>query len=339
MSSSTSNFEAAAAADTSAKWRHWLAVFFATLAGLIGASYLLVLVIDPFSTGRFTPIKRVDVASRLPQYANAGRVRDPQFDSAIIGNSHAERLNPANIGSATGRSFVLLAVRGAHSSALITLTRAFDRHHARRSSAVVLVLDHFWCLADDPTDKAHPFPYWLYESSNWVYLRHVLFPRAMEAAAVRIAILLGIVARADAANGYSAQSDARGNFITAEKLARMSRPSRAAIDAPFPALEGLQQLVREIDPQTRILLFFPPVHISAIPEPGSAAEQRFNVCKARIRNLAASRPNTAYLDMRTESSISKDVEDFFDPTHYRERIARIVEQEIAAALGPLLARQ
>jgi hypothetical protein len=60
--------------------RHFTALF-----GVTSATVLLVfalscgsiILIDPYSTGHFSPIGRVDIATDEPTLANAGRVRDP----------------------------------------------------------------------------------------------------------------------------------------------------------------------------------------------------------------------------------------------------------------------
>ena len=44
----------------------------------------------------------------IPRTATASRARDPQFDSAIIGNSTAQLLNPAELSRSTGLRFVQL---------------------------------------------------------------------------------------------------------------------------------------------------------------------------------------------------------------------------------------
>ena len=52
------------------------------------------------------------VDDEAPLTANASRARDPQFDSAIIGNSTGQLLNPAELSQATGMRFVQLVGAG-----------------------------------------------------------------------------------------------------------------------------------------------------------------------------------------------------------------------------------
>ena len=51
------------------------------------ALYAAVLEIDPYDTGRFALFHRAGVPLYGQRMADASRGRDPQFDSAVIGNS------------------------------------------------------------------------------------------------------------------------------------------------------------------------------------------------------------------------------------------------------------
>src|SRR5262249_28816589 len=162
MSSFISSSDVPRSDPESPMWRRWYGACFAVSASALVMLYFAVLLLDPFSTGRFTPIDRVDIATRVPQYANAGRVRDPQFDAAMIANSHALTINPRNLSAAPGRRFVLLAAAGSLPPHLLTVARAFQQHH-RAGSSVVLMLDDFWCFAQGEA-RPYPFPTWLYVS-------------------------------------------------------------------------------------------------------------------------------------------------------------------------------
>jgi hypothetical protein len=76
-------------ADDVRPWRRWLVAFLATTAVVGIAVYLAIVLIDPFATGRFTPVGRIDLASGNPRLDKAGLVRDLRFDAAIFGSSTA----------------------------------------------------------------------------------------------------------------------------------------------------------------------------------------------------------------------------------------------------------
>jgi hypothetical protein len=66
----------------------------AVLLGGLVRLYAFVAVMDPFSTGRFTLIKGVDIAISARAWSHAGRVRDARFDGAVFGNSRTARFAP-----------------------------------------------------------------------------------------------------------------------------------------------------------------------------------------------------------------------------------------------------
>ena len=89
--------------DDASAWGRWLAAFLGAFA--LGALLVLAVMIavDPYDSGRFGLLGIEGVADNTEVTANASRARDPQFDSAIFGNSTGQRLNPAELSQATGK--------------------------------------------------------------------------------------------------------------------------------------------------------------------------------------------------------------------------------------------
>jgi len=311
-------------------WRRWLVLFIAALLGLAGALYLAVVLLDPFSTGRFTPLQRIDIAIHSVALSNAGRVRDPSFDSAIMGNSVARRIDPARLSVATGRRFVLLAVDALLPDQQLVIARAFARHH-RGTASFVFVLDPFWC-ADNVRawPRRRELQEWLYQSSDFEYLSRIFFPQAIEAAGRRLLILAGRLGPARPPNGYEPINTLYVPADMPERMRTMQRPRDAAApDAPFPLLDLLAHFVAGVEPQVNVLMIFPPAFVGSLPEPGSAADRREAACKGAAQRIAAGRPNTEYLDLRIENEKTRLIANFYDPNHYRDDIAREIEQAIA----------
>ena len=75
-------------------WRRWLIslALFAT-AGL-ALLYAFIVLVDPYTTGRFALSQRLDRVSKNQFFAKASIIRDPQFDAAILGASTAGSLAP-----------------------------------------------------------------------------------------------------------------------------------------------------------------------------------------------------------------------------------------------------
>ena len=146
-------------------------------------------------------IRGVDDAS--PRTANASRARDPQFDSAVIGNSTGQLLKPSELSGLTGRSFVQLTVPGTGPREQLAIMDFFVRQHPQ-VGALVIVTDASWCQRDPALPMQHPFPFWLYGESTlglhrptvlharatpWLAARH---GRAWAAPAQRAGRLLGL---------------------------------------------------------------------------------------------------------------------------------------------------
>src|SRR5690349_18612858 len=130
------------------QWRRWLLTFLFCFAGCGAVLEPFVVLCDPYSTGRFTPFGGVDIAISERVLANAGRARDEAFDSAIIGNSHATRLQPELLDSLSSRRFVQLAVPGLGPFDQLAMADAFAQAHGEKTKAIVFILDYFWCEPD-----------------------------------------------------------------------------------------------------------------------------------------------------------------------------------------------
>src|SRR5437764_15306817 len=113
MSSSISSSDALRADADAAAWGRWLAAFLGALALGAAAIFALVLAVDPYDSGRFGLLGIEGVYDESPRTANASRARDPQFDSAVFGNSTGQLLKPSEPSRLTGARFVPLAVSGA----------------------------------------------------------------------------------------------------------------------------------------------------------------------------------------------------------------------------------
>lgn len=314
---------------TDQSWRRWLMIFLLTFVVGGAATLGFVVILDPYSTGRLTPFDRIDVALKNRLYANAGRVRDQRFDAAIVGNSHAVRLDPARLSPAADRKFVLLAIEGTYPREHHFLIRMFQRHH--RNAGYVLVLDELSCRPTTETPKSYEVPRWLYDGSTFGYLSRVLSPASLRAAIMRARILLGQRGDAMDANGYDPQPWQRADLIILhERMLKQERPTASdPVNAPLPLLDELATLSREFDPQTRLLLVFTPVYRGVLPVPGSAADARVQACKAKAKEIAASRPRSGFLDLRVDNAAAGNPDNFIDGTHYIDEIARDVEKKIA----------
>src|SRR3954451_17685229 len=101
--------------STSDRPDEWARSLAACLGALVGGALLVFAVmvaVDPYDTGKFGWLGIDGVDDRATFTAAASRARDPQFDSAVIGNSTAQMRDPAMLSRATGLRFVQLYLTG-----------------------------------------------------------------------------------------------------------------------------------------------------------------------------------------------------------------------------------
>ena len=298
-----------------------------------GLVWLFVIALDPFSTGRLTPFAQIDIAFG-PRASHAARVRDLRFDSAIFGNSHAYRLEPARLDAATGRHFAQLAMEKTFPPEQMFLARQFELRRHGKDVLLVMVLDHLWCAPTRATDDDWKMPRWLYEGSNFEYARGLFSQVAFIGALRRLRILLGVDGDFSRSDGYDPEPWMPADVAKKrQEMAVMGRPTNAPDPgAPFPFVEDLASEIGQFDLHTSVLLLFPPVYAGFLPAPGSHAEARFSACTVRAQHIVNTRPRMSYLNLRSDDATTRDVNRFVDPTHYDEGIAQAIVPQIATAL-------
>jgi hypothetical protein len=331
MSLSTSSSEHGSDAD----WRRWLTLF---LGALVAAALLLlalVVAIDPFSSGHFTPLTRIDITTFNRLYMNAGRVRDPRFDAAIFGSSTSILIDPAPIGEATGHRFVLLSIEGAYPPEHLYLLDRFDLLHRDNPAILAVVLDDLWC-APNIVNTGPIIPRWLYEGRLPAYFQKILSHEAAKAALLRVMIRFGMAGEAQRPDGYAGLPWLE-NPRRKQAMLTMSRPTGdVRADAPFPALDDLGRHLQAVAPDDTVLLVFAPVYRNDLPVPGSAADTRLEACKSAARMIAAARPRTDVLDLRVDGELVGNPDHFVDALHYDHVVAHDIEQSIAKRLLAML---
>ena len=80
-----------------AAWRRFTLTFLLVLGGGLAILYALIIVIDPYDTGRFPTFMPVGVSDENQQTASASNGRNPIFNAAVFVNSHGMLLSPARL--------------------------------------------------------------------------------------------------------------------------------------------------------------------------------------------------------------------------------------------------
>lgn len=268
--------------------------------------------------------------------ADASIGRRQGVDTAIIGDSTVQLLDPARLSRLTGRSVVSLAVTGSGPLEQLAIAEWFRRHH-RGSAGLLLVIgiNWSWCTTDDPITLQHPFPFWLYSDSQFDYAINLLNYKAFEAVFRRVKLLVGDqrMAPADGYHDYDTGNAWHFPKFQAATLEDTPAPSGPATEA-LTAAPLLRQFLARLDPATRVVLLIPPRHISALPRPGTWAGAALDDCKRNYRAIANSRAGTWLVDFLLDTPTVRRDENFRDAYHYRGPIARAMEDRLAELLKP-----
>ncbi|MGH6768104.1 MAG: hypothetical protein ACRECO_03675 [Xanthobacteraceae bacterium] len=339
MSSSTSDFERDLALDASAdpRWRRWIALYLAVAVGATGICFLALVLLDPFSTGRLTPIKSFNITTSYRILAHAGRIRNPAFDSAIIGNSRSFPIEPARLSALTGHRIVNLAMPGMYPPEQLFFVETFVRQHRGSAPLIIWQLDVAWCQSEQRHTE-YDIPKWVYAESDFEYLRHIVSRTALRAAYARLQILLGLKKDAARLDGYEPWIP---DDVPARRAAMLKAPAQTygePVSDPFPNLDALKTGLAAIEPASPVVLWFPPVYVGALPVPGSAAEARLAECRARLRAIVAGRPHTELVDLWKDAPGLHDPDNFIDHMHFLDPVARDVERVLAEHIRTLAPR-
>jgi len=126
----------------------------------------------------------------------------------------------------------------------------------------------------------------------------------------------------------------------ADRLQRVAAYPRP-VDGPepgtsIPALQRLEALVAELNPEAILLLYFTPKPVTTLPVPGTPAAMWFDFCKSRYQAIASQRPFTALIDRMVEDDLTRDIENFEDTEHLRNDVAPGLERDMVAAIRTFL---
>jgi hypothetical protein len=344
MSSSTSSsepFAVSSAPSDAAAWAGFARILLATAALVTAAILALAVLLDPYDTGRTPFAFERGVRPQGPRTAAASRARDPAFNAAIFGNSHVQLLSPQGLSAATGTAFVSLIAPATGPRETLVLIDWFLRHHKRPPAALVIGIDSYWCTANPELPNEKPFPFWLYSPSFRDYVFGLMRFDLLEEIPRRLGRLVsgkGERARPDGYWDYEPNYRLLGYETDPAIRARLAVPADTSggnTTGFFPAATRLEALLRAAPAETALVLLRPPVYATALPAPGSPAKSADAACTQAFAGLAARRPRSALIDWRVDRPELHDPALFFDHTHYAQRIARLVEADIAAALARL----
>lgn len=300
---------------------------------LIGAAMLvlaLMVVVDPYDSGKLGLLGIDGVDNRLTQITAASRARDPNFNAAILGNSTAQMIEPEALSRATSLRFVQLYTTGSAPREQLAVLDFFLRNH-KQVGALVIAADPGWCVHARPKEEGAPFPYWLYDTSVVIYAVRLISWQAIEQAFQRLGIGLGWRQRMNP-DGFVSYEDIwpPGQF----KEANAPRDPVRAVSAraAFPEIRALQDVVRKLQADVPIVIIVPPTFAATVPISGTDLALERGACDAALKAVIAGRARSNFISYRVDNALTRDRDNFVDFIHYRPKLARRIGQGIIASL-------
>ncbi len=311
-------------------WRRWLVVFCGVYFGAGALLFALLLLIDPYDTGRFPSLGIIGIGDRSMRTADASRGRDPRFNAAVIGNSTGQRLDPYRLSEGTGLRFIQLSIPQLGPQEQLVLMRWVMSHHPDYG-ALVIVTDPTWCSPDPDRPLENPFPFWLY-GGNLDYLANVVSAKALDRAAWRIQIAFGRRQAVDPVGFTDYLRDGERQVVDPPPPVTPEALGEVPSLQQLPWIDRLHTFLANVPQSVRVLLVMPPVYFASLPRPGSKQATVIDTCKRALRQVVADRPRGNFLDFRIDLERTHDAADFVDVVHYRHGLANQVEDGIIATL-------
>ena len=319
---------------------------FALLAGLAmavtgGGLYLFIVTVDPWNILPFSPpLARIPVTSNA-RYTMPALAHAPQFDSVIIGTSTSRLMQPAVLGPALGGHFLNMAMNSASPWEQSRELDAFLRAHP--APRIVLIgIDAAWChpRPGSLSGPNRPWPEWMYGHPAWTGYLHMASLYALQEAANEFLWLAGRKAQRFGADGYTSFVPPDSQYDPARVQAIFSRwapadntPAPPGMAMTPPAgMDLLADMLARMPATTRRVVWFPPASSFLHGTPGSVADARLEACRLGVRQVTAPRHDTLVLDFNHDTALTADRDNFWDPLHYRQPVARRIMADITAAI-------
>lgn len=316
-------------------------------AGIGGALYAWVVIVDPFDTLPVSPdLDRVPIATNA-RYSFPALARSGRFDSVIIGTSTSRMLRPERLDSLFDGRFANLAMNSATAYEQTQILSLFAQSHAQPQT-VLIGIDTVWCDIGTEFERytPRPFPEWMYDANPWNDLREMFDFYSLEQAGRQFATMIGTRPIKYGRDGYTSflpapeQYDAEkaretlwgggaAHVIAESPPVVLSTQERAALRFPTHGL--MAGALAGLPAETRKILFFVPYHVSAQPVPGSRGAAEWQECKARMVAMAAATENANVVDFMIDSAVTAVDANYWDRLHYTVDVADLLAADLEAA--------
>ena len=330
----------------SAAWKRFVIRFVALFYGGTLATYLFVLIMDPYGISPLAVPMDRPMVSVSQRHMYPLLIRSHRYDSFIVGSSTSMLLDPDLLNGPLQAKFANLAMADARAWEQREVARFFIEK-VGEPKVLLVGLDRVWCDQNPGGGRAafRRFPWWLYDENPLNAYPYLLNWETVELAGRLVGYQLGRYPERIRRDGYvvfvhpdethdlaQARKDiwqglnpeAWGGAASAEQT---NAPDASSVS--FPALEWLDELLAKAPNSTKLLVYM-PVHIAAQPAPRSIEARHENVCKQRIAAIARTR-GTKVIDWRIPSRLTENDSNYWDALHYRLPVAQHIARETANA--------
>ena len=323
--------------DEDRTWYKWVRTFVLVCAGTFAALVGFIILIDPYDSGR-SPLSLVrGTTEKDARFSNASHGRNPRFNAAIFGNSHGQPLDPDRLSQLLGMQFVQMSGSGSSPSEQLLLAKWFSRHRERSSiKSVIFVVDTLWCTHDPALPIREVFPLWLYGDDLLDYLQRMATTQGFTRARRQLALALGLTKIEQPSGFDNYETGVTWNFHPAPPNTTPPVPyDPTQLSLWFPAIDRLEEFLTTDLRGVPVILVMPYVYFSALPQENSRDAAEIANCKRAFSSLADRRAASRFVDLYIDAPLAHDPHNFLDMTHYRQNVARQIEDKIAAAMAPL----
>lgn len=321
-------------AGTEAEWQHTAVAYLAAFAGMLALFFVMVVMIDPYDSGRFPTFMPSGSPDDRAPTMNIGRGRDPRFNAILLGSSRGVLADPRRISALTGYRFAEMAALGATPREQMIFLHWFARHRPK-IDAIVIATDQVWCTLDPALPSMNDFPYGLYADSDLAYLKATLSVPTLTFAKERLLYALGLMPGVDIEGYYDSEAKLGWPGVETPRmpLRQVSGPDPPKVE--LPALGLLGSYLQDLPGRPPILLWMPPYFHDVLPAADTRAGRALAACKAALRDWAQRRGRAGFLDFATDAPENAAPGNFLNPTHVSNRYMRLIEPQLADALDRL----
>ena len=322
-------------------WSTYLKTFIVTVFLSVALVYLFIVLVDPYDNVPFSlPIERAPISTNR-RFAYPSLARKKDFDSAIIGTSTARLLKPERLNQLTGDNWVNLAMNSATAYEQMQMLELFLRHHVEPKN-IVIGIDDAWCHPANEVQKFtfRPFPPWMYDENPWNDLLYLFNDKALENAVRLVEFLSGKRKAKYDRTGYRDFTEDFGEYdlkIVRERFRSLAKKSLDLSHDDLVVANDEQvtrgrrftfashEFLRALSKEHRITIIFMPLNGSYL----AGDKPRYEACKRGVLQAVSEIPNIRQIDQMTINASTLDIENYWDPLHFRTEVAKGLEAAIA----------